>query len=117
MGESERLMQRFVDNELTAEERIRLVRVLEHDKALKRRLLDTEVLIIEAGQLPRFMPPADFLTGIRNRLPASKTGDLACMAEVLFARRIFHWNLAAAIGIGILLLTMVWCWFQFGAGQ
>jgi hypothetical protein len=65
MDEADLLIQRFVDNDLTAEQRIRFVRLLDQDKALRRRLLDLEGLLAEVHQLPRFDAPPDLAAELR----------------------------------------------------
>jgi hypothetical protein len=108
MDEPELLMQRFVDNELTADERIRFLRTLDHDKALRRRLLDTEGLIAEISQLPRLVPPVGFITQIRDSLRESHFSWFGRVWNALTAPRVLRWNLAGALVVGSALLLFVW---------
>ena len=67
---SEALVQRFIDQELTAEERVRFVSRLGRDEALRQRTIDLETLLIDAGRLPRPIVPDGFAASVMERLPA-----------------------------------------------
>lgn len=108
MDERDLLIQRFVDNELTAEERIHLLRTLDQDKALRRHLLDTEGLIAEAAQLPSVSPPAGFAARVRGRLAVVKHGLLQQAWEWLFASRQLQWNVGGALAAAAVLFIAVW---------
>jgi len=108
VDEPELLMQRFVDNELTAEERVRFLRTLDQGEALRRRLMDIEGLIAEAGQLPRMIPPSDFSARVCERLPAPRPAILERLRESLLAQHVLRWNLAGALAVGCLSLVLVW---------
>lgn len=108
MDEPDLLMQRFVDNELTAEERIRFLRALDQDKALRRRLMDIEGLIAEAGHLPRLAPPEDFRARVCERLPAPRRILGERIRDFLLAPHVLRWNLAGALAVGCLFLAAVW---------
>jgi hypothetical protein len=107
--ERELLTQRFVDNELTAEERIRLLRMLDYDKALKRHLLDTEELIAEAAQLPRLIPPPGFAAHVGACLKP-RTRPLVDVWLALWVGRVFWWNVVGAIILGGLFLAALLSW-------
>ena len=57
MTGSELLVQRFVDQELSAEERVQLLVRLGRDEELRQRVIALERLSLEASQLPRPVVP------------------------------------------------------------
>lgn len=117
MDEPELLMQRFVDNELTAEERIRLLRMLDQDKALRRHLLDTEALIADAAQLPRFVPPIGFQAQVCDRLAVRQPSMMTRARTLLTEPHVFRWNVAGALAAGSLLLALAWYWMSHSPGR
>ncbi|MGH7232270.1 MAG: hypothetical protein ACREJU_13065 [Nitrospiraceae bacterium] len=116
MDEREILMQRFVDNELTAEERIRFLRMLDQDMALKRHLLDTEGMIVEASQLPRHVAPPGLAAQVRARLSNPRAGVMASLWRALWTPRALQWNVAAALVLTGLLLALLWYWMRHRLG-
>jgi hypothetical protein len=70
MSESSRLVQRFLDQELTADERIRFVVELGRSDSLRREVVAMETLLVEAARLPRPAVPPDFVRGVMARLEA-----------------------------------------------
>ncbi len=117
MDEPELLMQRFVDNDLTAEERIRLLRMLDQDKALRRHLLDTEALIADAAHLPRFVPPIGFRGQVCDRLAVRQPSIMTRARILLTEPHVFRWNVAGALAAGLLLLAVAWFWVSHWPGR
>jgi hypothetical protein len=71
MSESARLVQRFLDQELSADERIRLVVELGRSDNLRREVVAMETLLIEAARLPRPAVPPAFVRGVLDRLESA----------------------------------------------
>jgi len=124
MTDSEQLVQRFVDQELSAEERVRFVARLGRDEALRRRLMELEQLVLGVSRLPRPAVPDGFVARVLDRTgPAQPTRlrsssyveprrSLAQpawrrLADTLWAPRTFRWNLASAAAAAALALLVV----------
>ena len=103
----EQLVQRFVDQELSPEERIQFVVALGRDESLRERVLELERLVLGASKLARPAVPEGFVASVlEEALPfvppvAAKRSRLM---DRLWAPRTFHWNLAGAAAAGCLLL-------------
>ena len=65
----ERLIQRFLDGELTRSERRQLLELLADEPDLRERLVADETMLDDAASLPRPTPAADFVARIVTRLP------------------------------------------------
>ena len=111
MTDSEQLVQRFVDQELSAEERVRFVARLGRDEALRQRAIELEQLVLDVSRLPRPMVPDGFVaqrdgttaTGLRR----SRRIGWRRLADALWAPRDLQWNLASAVAC-LALLVVGW---------
>lgn len=104
--EPELLVQRFLDQELSPEERIRFIAQLGRNEDLRQRAVEMEQLLLDVSRLPRPRVPHGFAERVLERtIPATSTR--ARLTEMLFAPRDFQWNLAAAVGAAALLLLVV----------
>lgn len=104
--ESELLVQRFLDEELSPEERIGFIAQLGRNEDLRQRAIEMEQLLLDVSRLPRPRVPQGFAERVLERtVPA--TSIRARLTEMLFAPRDFQWNLAAAVGTAALLLLVV----------
>ena len=113
----EPLVQRFIDQELSPEERIQFVVALGRDGSLRERVLELERVVLGASKLPRPALPEGFVTNVlRSSFAHGASEDKAqalapaagtsrnWLIERLWAPRTFHWNLASAAAFGCLLL-------------
>jgi hypothetical protein len=131
-GDNAELVQRFVDQELTAEERLYFLSRLGRDEALRRRTIELEQLVLDAGRLPRPIVPDGFAASVMSRLPdVAQTFEAAPdaapavvlafrpavpsvwrrLADALFAPRAIHWNLAsgmtvAGVAVAVIAVTV-----------
>jgi hypothetical protein len=98
MSDTERLVQRFLDQELSADERIQFVVELGRSDALRRQVVALETLTSEAARLPRPAVPSDFVTSVMNRLEPSNLRTLPAPTLAPSTPRTFApvWSLAAA---------------------
>lgn len=107
MDDREQLVQRFIDQELTAEERVRFVTRLGRDAALREGVIEMEALLLETARLARSVVPPGFVAGVLAqieapvRAPAKRLGVIAR----LMAPRTMHWNLAGALAAVCLVLV------------
>lgn len=96
MADSEQLVQRFVDQELSAEERVRFVARLGRDEGLRQRAIELEQLVLDVGRLPRPAVPDGFVARVMERTtPALSIWRK--LADTLWAPRDLQWNLASAV--------------------
>lgn len=108
MTDVNELVQRFVDQELSAEERIRFVVRLGRDEALRQDVLALEELVDRAGRLPRPAVPAGFVANVMERTAPPRPTMWSLMKDALLAPRSFEWNLAGAVAMVCLALVIVW---------
>ena len=106
MTDSEQLVQRFLDQELSAEELVRFVVRLGRDEALRQRLIELEQLLLDVSRLPRPAAPDGFLARVMERTaPAQPIWHR--LADTLWAPRTLRWNLASAVAVASLALLVV----------
>jgi anti-sigma factor RsiW len=100
------LLQRFVDQELSPDERIRFVAELGRSDALRQRTIELEQLLLNVGELPRPLVPPGFAARVMEGIgPAPSI--MTRLADVLFAARDLRWNLASAVGtLALVALVM-----------
>lgn len=107
MTASDLLVQRFLDQELSAEERVRFVVQLGRDETLRQRVIALERLLLDASRLPRPAVPDAFVARVMERIePASSPWRK--MADALWAPREITWNLATAGAAACVALLAVW---------
>jgi len=116
---NEELVQRFVDQELSAEERIRFVGALGRDQALRERVLALEQLVLDAEKLPRPLVPEGFAARVLERTTAlvgsgfsrtetfSRTNAWRRLVDAMWAPRLLQWNVAGAAAVACLVLIAV----------
>jgi hypothetical protein len=106
MTDAELLVQRFLDQELSADERVAFVARLGRDDAMRRRTIELERLMIEAGRLPRPMVPDGFV----ERVLAAALPDRSWWrrtVDAIWMPRLMHWNLGGALAAaGAVLLAL-----------
>ena len=107
MREQDLLIQRFLDHDLTPEERVAFLQSVDADPSLRRRWLNLELVVAEAAQLPRLAPSARFLAQVQGKLalkPASLWDRLRAM---ITAPRTLEWNFAGAMVAACVALVAV----------
>jgi hypothetical protein len=97
MDESELLAQRFMDHELTPEERITFLQAVDLDPALRRRWLNLETVVAEAARLPRMTPSTRFLNELKNKVERRPMNWWQRLSADLTAPRTLEWNLGGAM--------------------
>jgi hypothetical protein len=103
---SDLLVQRFVDQELSAEERMQLLVSLGQDEKLRRRAIALERLLADTGQLPRPIVPEGFVAAVLART-APPPSLWTRVMDSLWAPRVFQWNVASAAVAACLALVVV----------
>ena len=109
MTGSELLVQRFVDQELSAEERVQLLVRLGRDEDLRQRVIALERLSLEASQLPRPVVPEGFVAQVlaQTTAPAPAPAWWNRFAASLWTPHVFEWNLAGAAAAACVALLAV----------
>jgi hypothetical protein len=97
MNELELLVQRFVDHELTPEERVAFLQAVDADPALRRRWLSVETVVAEAARLPRMTPSARFLSELKSKVEPRRLSWWQRLYADLTAPRTLEWNLGGAV--------------------
>jgi anti-sigma factor RsiW len=109
MTDADHLVQRFVDQELSPEERVRFISRLGRDEGLRRRAMELEQLVLETSRLPRPIVPDDFTARVMERaVPRSvaQPGWWQRMSSRLLAPRELRWNLAGALAVACVMLAI-----------
>ncbi|MCP9453560.1 MAG: isoamylase early set domain-containing protein [Nitrospira sp.] len=100
------LIQRFLDHELTPDERVAFLRAVDADPSLRRQWLNLEMVVAEAARLPKIAPSARFISQLKER-----TRPKPSLWAVLWASatrpRMLNWNLAQAIAAACVVLVAV----------
>jgi hypothetical protein len=119
ISRTEQLVQRFVDQELSAEERIQFVMALGRDQTLRERVLVLEQLVLDATRLTKPMVPDDFVSRVMAQTPtaiAHERGHWSWRRAIgaMWTPRTLHWNVASAaafacvalLAVGAVIVTM-----------
>lgn len=107
MNDHDRLLQRFLDHELTPDERVAFLQAVDADPVLRRRWLNLELVVAEAAQLPRIVPSATFLSQLKTRTaPITPSIWMRLRAAVTIPRKL-EWNLAGAMAAACLAVVVL----------
>jgi hypothetical protein len=98
------LVQRFIDQELSGDERLQLLVRLGREQALRDRVIDLERLAVGARRLPRPVVPDDFVQRVMTRTDAPSSRWRRAF-NVLWMPRSLQWNLAGAMAAAVLVLV------------
>lgn len=107
MDEQDVLIQRFLDHELNPDERVTFLQAVDANPVLRRRWLNLELVIAEAGQLPRIVPSAKFIGRLKAQLAPQPPGLWARLRTAVTASHTLEWNLAGAMTAACLALVAV----------
>jgi len=107
MDEQELLVQRFLDYDLTPEERVAFLQAVDTDPVLRRCWLNLEMVIAEAHQLPRIIPSATFFSELKAKVAPPSLGWWERMRAVVTAPRTLEWNLAGALAAACIAIVAV----------
>ena len=107
MDEQELLIQRFLDQDLTPDERVAFLRMIDEDPALRRSWLNLELVVAEAGQLPRITPSEQFYRELKAKLASQSLGWWDRLFSVIRAPRTLEWNLAGAMAAACVAIVSV----------
>ena len=97
MREQDLLIQRFLDDDLTPEERVAFLQTVDADPSLRRRWLNLELVVAEAAQLPRLAPSARFLAQVQGKLAIERSSLWDRLRAMITVPRTLEWNFAGAV--------------------
>lgn len=108
MSDRERLLHRFIDQDLSPEKRLAFLETLNRDSALRERLIDMERMLAVTAELPRLTPPAEFAAQVVARIQPPTRGFWERAHEWLTAPHALQWNPAGALATACILLALAW---------
>jgi len=97
MNEQELLVHRFLDQDLSPEERVAFLQAVDADPALRRRWLNLELVLAEAARLPGVTPSAAFFSELKAKLAPPPISWWARIRAAITVPRTLEWNLAGAL--------------------
>ncbi len=107
MNEPELLIQRFLDHDLTPEERVAFLHTVDADPALRRRWLNLEMVVAEAARLPRLAPSPRFLHELKAKIATPTPSRWERIWATVTTPRTLEWNLAGAMAAACVVLMAV----------
>lgn len=117
MREHERQIQRFLDGELTPEERAAFLQAVDADPSLRRRWLNMELVLAEAAQLPRLAPSPEFLAAVQVKLVPTSVSLWERIRATITEPRTLEWNLAGAVATACVALVAVAGLLRYAPGR
>jgi len=112
MDDQDLLIQRFLDQDLAPEERVRFLETVDADPRLRRQWLNLEMVVAEAGRLPKITPSRQFTAGGLAKLDAKPKGFFDRLTELFTVPRTLEWNLTGALATACVVLVAVWALVQ-----
>lgn len=97
MNEQELMVQRFLDQDLTPDERVSFLQAVDTDPALRRTWLNLELVVAEAAQLPRISPSAKFMSRLKAQVAPPPLSLWARVRAAITVPHTLEWNLAGAM--------------------
>ena len=107
MNEHDLVIQRFLDHELSPEERTAFLQAVDANSDLRRRWLNLEMVAVEAAQLPKIVPSAQFLSRLKAQVIPAPPSLLARLCAAVTAHRTLEWNFAGAMAAACVAVVAV----------
>jgi Glycogen recognition site of AMP-activated protein kinase len=107
MNEQELLIQRFLDHELTPEERVTFLQAVDADPVLRRHWLNLEMVLTEAAHLPRMAPSLKFFSELKAKVTPPAPSWWERLWAAVTTLRTFEWNLAGAAAAACVAIVAV----------
>lgn len=96
MDDQKLMVQRFLDQNLTPEERVAFLQSIDTDPGLRRSWLNLEMVVAEAAHLPRISPSARFLSQLKAKIAPPPVSFWERVRATITVSRTLEWNLAGA---------------------
>ncbi|MEK6803062.1 MAG: isoamylase early set domain-containing protein [Nitrospirota bacterium] len=107
MDDRDILIQRFLDQDLTPEERVQFLQQVDADPGLRREWLNLELVVVEAGRLPRIAPSRQFTARVLTALDPESKSILDRFVGWVTAPRTLQWNLGGAMAAAFVVILAV----------
>lgn len=107
MDEQDVLIQRFLDQDLTPDERVQFLEQVDADSRLRREWLNLEMVVAEAGRLPRITPSPHFTARVLAALDPESKSLLDRLVGWMTAPRTLQWNLGGAMAVAAVAILAV----------
>lgn len=107
MDDQEVMVQRFLDLDLTPEERVAFLQMVDTDSALRRTWLNLEMVVAEAAQLPRITPSAKFLSQLKAKVAPPSVSLWERVRRAITVPHTLEWNLAGAMAAACMAVVAV----------
>ena len=107
MDEQDLLIQRFLDQDLAPEERVQFLETIDADPRLRRQWLNFEMVVAEAGRLPKIAPSSQFTARVLAKLDATPKGFFGRLAELFTVPHTLEWNLTGALATACVMVVAV----------
>lgn len=107
MNDQDLLIQRFLDHELSPEERAAFLQAVDADAALRRRWLNLEMVAAEAARLPKIVPSAQFLSRLKAQVVPASPSLWARLCAAVTTPRTLEWNFAGAMAAGCVAVVAI----------
>ena len=107
MNEQELLIHRFLDQDLSSEERVAFLQAVDADPVLRRQWLNLELVLTEATRLPRVTPSAAFFSELKAKLAPPPISWWARIRAAITVPRTLEWNLAGALATACVAIVAI----------
>ena len=107
MDEQDLLIQRFLDQDLAPEERVQFLETIDADPRLRRQWLNFEMVVAEAGRLPKIAPSSQFTARVLAKLDATPKGFFDRLVELFTVPHTLEWNLTGALATACVMVVAV----------
>jgi len=107
MNDQDLFVQRFLDHELSPEERAAFLQAVDADPALRRRWLNLEMVAAEAARLPKLAPSVQFLNRLKAQVLPSSPSRWSRLCKAVTTQRTLEWNLAGAMAAACVAVIAV----------
>lgn len=107
MNEQDLMVQRFLDQELTPDDRVAFLQAVDADPMLRRHWLNLELVVAESARLPRILPSAKFISQIKARTVPTAPSLWMRLRTTFTQPRTLEWNVAGMMAAICLALVAV----------
>ena len=107
MRDQDLLIQHFLDDDLSPEERVTFLQAVDADPSLRRRWLNLELVVAEAAQLPRLAPSARFLAQVQAKLAPASISPWDRFRAAITVPRTLEWNLVGAMAAACVAVVAI----------
>lgn len=104
MTDHERLIQRFMDNELSAADQIRFLKAVDTDETFRREVRNSERLLRATGELPRLNVRPEFAAAVRHRIEAGAPSIWTRLRRTLMMPALVPLRVAQTLAMCLLII-------------